>query len=266
MPWIEYIIFVFLGVFILASLLSLYSSTSTSNGIVKESFGTDNTNVTENVAYTNYYNRQYPTTIPDGEVQNLMNIRQKQDEERNIQIPPLSEQENEFENEYNNLVQDVLQQSNSFDSEIMKYQLQNKVSNEESSNLLKDFGPSKINQSIGFSVTSELPKQPKAKNSKLPEPDPSIPSPYGYVYMPNRLWRSNQFRAPVCYSNTTNIVQPVYTNGSSSDLLEFTGIGSIMPTFEYKEVPGKLHEKEFFGSLNSQQRNQWSVDSHIGIS
>jgi hypothetical protein len=255
MPWIEYTIFVFLGVFVLASLLSLYSSRQT------ESFtSTANNNNNDNVAYTNYYNRQYPLTVPDSEVKSLMKTRQTEDKERNIVIPPLSEQDNQFQKDYSQLVQSVVEEDNTFDSGIMEYQLQNR---DDSSNILKDFGPNKINESIGFSTTSkQLPKQPTPKNSKLPEPDPSIPSPYGYVYMPNRLWRSNQFRAPVCYSNTTNIVQPVYTNGSTSDLLEFTGIGSIMPTFEYKEVPGKLNEKEFFESLNSQQRNQWAIDSH----
>lgn len=259
MPWIEYMIFVFLGVFILASLLSLYSSRQVESFTTQPSPQITNNNVTENVAYTNYYNRQYPVSVPDSEVKSMMKTRRSEDEERNIVIPPLSEEDTRFQNSYKNLVEDVVEESNTFDSEIMKYQLKH---NKETSNILKDFGPSKINEPFGFNTTSKLPIQPKAKYSKIPEPDPSIPSPYGYVYMPNRLWRSNQFRAPVCYSNTTNIVQPVYTNGSNSDLLEFTGIGSIMPTFEYKETPGNLSEKEFFQSLNNQQRNQWSIDSY----
>lgn len=257
MPWIEYMIFVFLGVFIFASLLSLYSKRPDS--IESFSFSTTNDNVAENVAYTNYYNRQYPMPVPDSEVKSIMNHRQAEDKERNLLIPPLSEDDIEFHKDYKTLVNDVVEETNTFDSDIMKYQLKH---NKETSNILKDFGPSKISESIGYNTTSKLPRRRKTKNSKLPEPDPSIPSPYGYVYMPNRLWRSNQFRAPVCYSNTTNIVQPVYTNGSNSDLLEFTGIGSIMPTFEYKEVPGKLNEKEIFQSLNNQQRNQWSINSY----
>lgn len=67
------------------------------------------------------------------------------------------------------------------------------------------------------------------------EPKPSIDSPYGFVFFPNKYWKSWSSKAPVCVPTSKCLVQPTATSGVPVDVLDYTQIGSIMPKFEYKE-------------------------------
>jgi len=71
------------------------------------------------------------------------------------------------------------------------------------------------------------------------EPDPKILSQYGYTYMPNTLWSVPQKRPPVCITDSKCKVQPLFSSDKFTDIMEYTGVGTIMPHFEYKNVPQK---------------------------
>lgn len=73
------------------------------------------------------------------------------------------------------------------------------------------------------------------------EPDPQILSPYGFVYMPNTLWSVPQKRPPVCITDSKCAVQPTFSSSKFADVYEYTGVGTIMPNFEYKEKPTSSH-------------------------
>ena len=79
------------------------------------------------------------------------------------------------------------------------------------------------------------------KRNWFVEPDPSILSQYGYTYMPNTLWSVPQRRPPVCITDSKCKVQPLFSSDKFTDIMEYTGVGTIMPNFEYKNVPTKEH-------------------------
>lgn len=90
------------------------------------------------------------------------------------------------------------------------------------------------------------------------EPDPSILAPYGFVYMPNTLWSVPQRRPPVCLKENSCQVQPVMLGNPYSPLFEYTGSGSIMPTFMYRETPDKTPgDKQKYLQLLS-ERKVWN--------
>ena len=87
------------------------------------------------------------------------------------------------------------------------------------------------------------------------EPDPRILSPYGFSYMPPSLWSVPQQRPPVCIPQTKTTPTPVFTNSSYTDVMEFTGLGTIMPRFQYQETTNydvdqlkKMANKTIFNS------------------
>ena len=131
-----------------------------------------------------------------------------------------------------------------FDKENLEYQLQNRKKKEKH-------------------VQNKLKEKRKLELKDL-KPNANLPSPYGYVYMPNRLWRQNMYKPPVCQPSTSTIVQPVYVNNSTSDLLEYTGVGSILPQFQYIETPGELMEKELFDKLNLESQERSESDLYLG--
>jgi hypothetical protein len=85
----------------------------------------------------------------------------------------------------------------------------------------------------------ELSQQPNKKliekYSEKYEPNPKILSPYGFTYMPNTLWSVPQHRPPVCIPQEKVEPRPIVVQSKYSDVLEFTGLGSILPRFDYKE-------------------------------
>lgn len=190
-------------------------------------------------AYNCYYDKSYPPK-EEQPVKTMMKEQKRNDkiEAESDTLRQLAKEETNADFTFQEMADElILKRATDFDREIMVKQIEDRKKKKSAS----------------------VAKKPK--KNYLPPPDPDLPSPYGYVYMPNRLWRSNQYKPPVCYSNTTNIVQPVYTSGYSSSLLEFTGLGSILPTFEFNENPGDLREKKYFDSLNKQHANQWVADS-----
>lgn len=131
-----------------------------------------------------------------------------------------------------------------FDKENLEYQLQNRKKKEEN-------------------VKNRLTQKRKLELKDL-KPNANLPSPYGYVYMPNHLWRHNMYKPPVCQPSTSTIVQPVYVNNSTADLLEYTGVGSILSQFQYIETPGELMEKELFDKLNLEAQERTEADLYLG--
>lgn len=109
------------------------------------------------------------------------------------------------------------------------------------------------------SYVSKMKKTKPHKNKHdnwFVEPDPSILAPYGFVYMPNTLWSVPQERPPVCLSDSKCLVQPTFTSDKFADLYEYTGVGTILPTFSYKETPGVVHpdKQKYFQELSEKKR------------
>tara|TARA_Y100000389_G_scaffold29265_1_gene24936 strand:+ start:6235 stop:7074 length:840 start_codon:yes stop_codon:yes gene_type:complete len=69
------------------------------------------------------------------------------------------------------------------------------------------------------------------------KPNPSIDSPYGFVYFPNKYWAQWGYnRPPVCTPTGNKCkVLPTYTTGVPVDVLDYTQVGSMMPKFQYSE-------------------------------
>jgi len=248
----SYIIYVLVGVFVLASILSLYTKEVANEPFtIQTNYISDKDDASAtNISYRDYYNNQYPSltkvddkcirdadTLSDFDLQRILLEKEKKS---NFVYPKHIDRgdDKKMQRVAEKIVKATM---DPFDKEMIMKQIEDRKHAKASSKL------------------PEFVKSPDA----LPSPNPDIPSPYGYVYMPNRLWRSNQYQAPVCYSNTTNIVQPVFTNGLTSDILEFTGVGSILPTFEYRETPGSLDEKSFFNKLTKDSMNIWATDSRV---
>jgi len=58
-----------------------------------------------------------------------------------------------------------------------------------------------------------------------------------YKYIPDSLWSVPQYRPPVCIPQEegTREPSPVVVQSSFSSLSDFTGLGSILPRFQYQE-------------------------------
>lgn len=139
----------------------------------------------------------------------------------------IKKEEEPFRRTEERLIENGLQDTQ-FDNEIMQYQVQHR---------------------------RDAPRAPPVTTSA---PPPQSPATTDYesviadqhVYMPAHLWKAASYRAPVCATQTTNIVQPVFTDGYTADIMEFTGVGSIMPLFQYTETPTAFnHEKKYYDRL-----------------
>lgn len=94
-----------------------------------------------------------------------------------------------------------------------------------------DYDPYVQSQQNNNNITTES----KEINDPLNNIAPSDVDKIEYVYMPSKLWRNEMYRAPVCYQTTAQqIVHPMFSPGTPMDVVEFTGIGSILPTFQYE--------------------------------
>lgn len=125
----------------------------------------------------------------------------------------------------------------------------------------KQFNYSQKDKKNKQSLTEEdiKPKTTKSKkeeNKWFDEPDPSILAPYGFVYIPNTLWSVPQQRPPVCITDSKCQAQPLYIGEKYADISEYTGVGTILPNFQYKETPSKLHpdKQKFLQELSKKKR------------
>ena len=87
-------------------------------------------------------------------------------------------------------------------------------------------------------ITSQPPSQ--AFHSEMFDdeelkPKPSIDSPYGFVYFPNKYWNQWHQKPPVCTPTHKCKVLPTYTQGTPVDVLDYTQMGSLMPKGAYRE-------------------------------
>jgi hypothetical protein len=109
--------------------------------------------------------------------------------------------------------------------------------------LTSEESPSKSASSITVAQTNRCGQKSKKESPEgsqewYYEPNPAILSPYGFTFMPNTLWSVPQQRPPVCAKTNKCEVCPVFTSGVPVDALTYTGVGSIMPSFNYKEGNG----------------------------
>ena len=89
-------------------------------------------------------------------------------------------------------------------------------------------------------ISSPIPTEEENEKYFM-EPDRKILSDYGFVYMPNSGWSVPQQRPPACIpqEKCVNGPVPVFTTGAPADAVNYSGIGSILPKFEYKELYDK---------------------------
>lgn len=121
--------------------------------------------------------------------------------------------------------------------------------------LVDNYVTSQIQDRVSFEDTPKT-KEVEKENQKPIKPTTEYD--YGFVYMPPELWRGldpattqtekNELCTP-CLS-TPSLVQPVNMSNFGNNVLEYTGIGSILPHFELRPAPENAEsERKMYDAL-----------------